>query len=97
MEKNEHINLFSSSSDPAVSWGVVCLEAENVHFCSLDTYIFTIITGGHLATEVGTSKSGGVQDSTISLQAAVHLRCKPWALMKEEEEEEEVSVRSTDH
>jgi len=37
LEKNEHINLFSSS-DPAVSWGIVCHEAENVHFCSPDTY-----------------------------------------------------------
>jgi len=41
-------------------------------------------TWGDLAVEVGTSKSGGVQGSTISLQAAVHLRCMPRALMKEE-------------
>jgi len=40
--KNEHINLFSSSSDPAVSWGIVCHEAENVNFRSPDTYIFTV-------------------------------------------------------
>jgi len=32
---------------------------------------------------------GGVQGSTISLQAVVHLRRMPRALMKEEEEEEE--------
>jgi len=31
-----------SSSDPAVSWGIICREAENVHFCSADTNIFTV-------------------------------------------------------
>jgi hypothetical protein len=31
-----------SSSDPALSWGIVCHKAENVHWCSPDAYIFTV-------------------------------------------------------
>jgi hypothetical protein len=30
-----------SSSDPALSWGIVCREAENFHFYSPDTFIFS--------------------------------------------------------
>jgi len=37
--------------------------------------------GGHLAAEARTSKSGGTQGCTISLYAAVHLRCMPRALL----------------
>ena len=34
-----------------------------------------------MVTEAGTSKSGGTQGCTISLQAAVHLRCVPRVLL----------------
>jgi len=34
-----------------------------------------------MATEAGTSKLGGTQGCTMSLWAAVHLRCMPRALL----------------
>jgi hypothetical protein len=36
----------------------------------------------HLAAEAGMSKIRGVQGYTISLQAVVHPRHMPWALME---------------